>query len=411
MIIIIGAGISGISAAKKIKKDFLILEMEDYIGGLSTRYQSNGYWFDFGGHYFHFQKLPGIKKYLNGFCKLEEFQRKSKVFIRGRYIPFPIQFHLSYLPFELRKTIFSEMIEGQKSESGNLAEFLENNFGPHLYDLFFRPFLSKYYSFDLKKIVSNMGGGTIPVPDKQSIIESYYRKKTFQTGYNVKFYYPKNSMLSFFESYVTDVKKNIRLSEPVAEVDLDRKKITTKNSTYHYDYLISTMPLKSFLQIIKQNLKFPFYNELKNISTLVVNVVLKTKRKRFHWVYLPEEMFPFYRVGFYLEQKSPVVYLEKSIKGESFKDDDSWLSEIYFTLKKLQLIKDKDEIVYIDKKIIPISYVIFDKNWSGLVPMILKQLRSYGVFSIGRYGSWNYSSMSENIQSAQKIAQQVNLLP
>lgn len=410
MILIIGAGISGISAARELKNDFLILEKENYVGGLSTRYQANGYWFDFGGHYFHFQKLPEIKKYLKGICKLEEYRRKSEVFIMGKYIPFPIQFHLSYLSSDLRRIIFSEMIETEKNKSGNLDEFLENNFGRHLCDLFFRPFLSKYYGFDLKKIVANMDGGTIPVPDKKSIEESYYQKKSFQTGYNVKFYYPKKSLRSFFESYVTDVRKNIKLLETVTEIDLDKKELKTKKSTFQYDYLISTMPLKSFLQITRQNFRFPSYKKLKNISTLVVNVVLKRKRKNFHWVYLPEEIFPFYRVGIYLEQHMPVVYLEKSIKVDGFKDDISLLSEIYFTLKKLQLIKNKDEIVYLDKKVIPISYVIFDKNWSELVPRILEQLRSYGIFSIGRYGAWNYSSMSDNIKSAQEIARQVNLL-
>jgi len=41
------------------------------------------------------------------------------------------------------------------------------------------------------------------------------------------------------------------------------------------------------------------------------------------------------------------------------------------------------------------------------VPQILSYLRRLGIYSIGRYGSWNYSSMADDIQMARETAAQI----
>ena len=53
---------------------------------------------------------------------------------------------------------------------------------------------------------------------------------------------------------------------------------------------------------------------------------------------------------------------------------------------------------------IPVSYVVFDRNWPRLVPEILAYLRRQRIFSIGRYGSWNYGSMADDIRMARETA-------
>jgi len=44
--IIIGAGISGLTVAKHIKNNYLIIEKNNECGGLSSQYSDNGYDFD-----------------------------------------------------------------------------------------------------------------------------------------------------------------------------------------------------------------------------------------------------------------------------------------------------------------------------------------------------------------------------
>lgn len=408
MILIIGAGISGLSAAKNLKKKFLILERENHIGGLSTQYKSNGYYFDFGGHYFHFKDKPEIKEYLEKFNKFIEFKRKSKVFVLNRYVPYPLQFHLFSLPAGVKIKILHEINHCKTDYFKNLYEFLKNNFGKSLFELFFGPFLTKYYKMDLRNIAANMDRGSIPIPNKNEIIEGLKGKKFSKIGYNPVFYYPKNSLSSFIQNYSLEINKNILLNEEVIEVDLKQKRVKTKNGIFNYEYLINTMPLNNFLKILKQKNEFSSFKNLSHVSTLVLNVVLKEKRKKFHWVYLPEKQFPFYRVGFYPTQKQPVCYLEKTIKIKDSLNKDLIYKKMEFTLKKLKLIKSKNEIVYFDAKSIPVSYVIFDHKWKDNVPSLLERLKNHNIFSTGRYGAWNYTSMSDDVKSAIKIARILN---
>ncbi len=409
-IVIIGAGISGIGAARDLTKEFIILEKERVIGGLSTQYPSGGYRFDYGGHYFHFKDKEQIKAYLQALHPLREYRRSSKVFVLDRFIPFPIQFHLSFLPARLRQTILDEILPPRAGKAENLYAYLERNFGPHLFRLFFEPFLHKYYSCDLRQMAAHMDKGSIPVPDKKTVLAGVGGKRFFEAGYNPVFYYPEGGLRKFFHAFARPVQPKISLSEEVVEIDLLKKTLRTSGRTIPYEYVINTMPLKSLLKVVTPADRLPAPRHLRHTSTLVCNVVLKRRRRRFHWLYLPEKRFPFYRVGFYPGQKVPVCYLERGLMGPHSISKDACRADIVFTLKALKLIETEEEIVYYDVRLIPISYVIFDHNWQKIVPPLLEQLRRYGIYSIGRYGAWNYTSMSDDIQSARRTAHHLNRL-
>ena len=401
---IIGAGISGLTAAKHIQQRAIIFEKSNHIGGLSTQYRSGKYWFDFGGHYFHFKDKLEIKHYLEQFCKFNKYNRKSLSYLFNRYIPYPIQYHLSYLPHNLTIKIREEIPELSYLNPQNLDEFLQQNFGMTLYHAFFKPFLTKFYNWDLDLLAADMEKGSIPVADKSEMLSGLKGKRFKKIGYNPLFFYPRKSLRHFFQIFTRDLKEQIYLNEEVKRIDFKRKILVTTHKSYPYKYLINTMPLNHFLQRIIPTSLFNSSSQLNHISTLVVNVVLSNRRKRFHWTYLPERAFPFYRVGFYPGQKSPVCYLEKTISLKDSIDETSLFKEINRTLSGLQLIEDPREIIYFSSKIIPVSYVVFDHKWTTLVPRILKELKKYNVFSIGRYGAWNYTSMADDVKSAIETA-------
>jgi len=405
MVVIIGAGISGLSAAHHLPAEYVILEKENVIGGLSTQYtprDSGGHRFDFGGHYFHFQDKGEIKEYIEKYGRFKEFLRKSAVFMLDRYIPFPLQYHLSFLPAPLKKAALGEILSRGEHKSTNLREYLEHNFGNTLFSLFFDPFLSKYYGTNLTELAADMDKGSISVPDEKTAAAGYRGERFAKTGYNPVFYYPENSLADFIENYAAAVQKErrIKLNEEVVAIDIDKKEVKTANNTYKYERLINTMPLKHLLSAIKQGDRFPCPEKLRHISTLVCNIVLKRRRKWLHWVYLPENQFPFYRAGYYPYRGRTVTYLEKTITVEKPPDKDNLVEEIFFTLKKLKFIDAREEILYFDARVIPVSYILFDREWRNVVPAALKNLRKYGIYSTGRYGAWNYTSMSDDIKAA-----------
>jgi protoporphyrinogen oxidase len=406
MNIVIGAGISGLSAGQALSGESLILEKNSRPGGLCGQYRAGDFAFDYGGHYFHFQNKPAVKAHVEKFQDFREYRRNSKIFMLERFIPYSLQYHLAYLPARQRQAILGEICPTRQGCGENLEEFLLANFGKHLHQLFFKPYLAKFYRRPLSGLLADMDKGSIPVPDPADVLSGARGKKCFSEGYNPVFYYPRRSLQQFIDCYSRPLCGKIRFSEAVLSIDARRRRLVTTRGAYEYDHLVSTMPLKELLGLVTPEPPLP-RQQLQNISTLVVNAVLARRRRRFHWLYLPEKNVPFYRVGYYPGGQAVAVYLEKTVPAAGPLDWPGVLREMTHTLQMTGMISRPGEILFHDLKKIPVSYVIFDRNWPRLVPAILSYLRRLGIHSIGRYGSWNYSSMADDIQMAQAAAGEI----
>jgi protoporphyrinogen oxidase len=407
MNIIIGAGISGLSAGHILNNEYLILEKTNGPGGLSGQYQANEFAFDYGGHYFHFQNKAAVKEHVEKFQAFKVYQRNSKIYVLQRFIPFSLQYHLAYLPARLREIILREIYRQDETQADNLEEFLLANFGEHLYELFFKPYSLKFYRRPLSELLAGMDKGSIPVPRQEDVWRGALEKKCFAEGYNPVFCYPQQGMQKFIENYSRSLLHNICFKERVMRIDLHQKKLFTNKGIYDYDNLINTMPLKEFLSILDPLPPFP-WQQLQHLSTLVVNIVLARRRRHFHWLYLPENDMPFYRVGYYPGGGTTTVYLEKTVAASERIDSQEIYRDMVYTLHKTGMIESQEEILFHDLKKIPVSYIVFNKHWPRLVPPVLEFLRQQRIFSIGRYGSWNYSSMADDIQMAWDTAALIN---
>ena len=72
------------------------------------------------------------------------------------------------------------------------------------------------------------------------------------------------------------------------------------------------MPLRELLGIIDPPPPFPG-RQLQHLSTLVVNAVLARRRRRFHWLYLPEATLSFLPGRLLPRLRPGTGYLEKTI--------------------------------------------------------------------------------------------------
>lgn len=411
MIVIIGAGLSGITVARRLRKPFVILEKDGTAGGLAAEYCVGGHRLGHGGHYFHFQNKSDILDDLQDVHPFTQYRRKSHVLLDGRFIPYPIQFHLAYLPACERKTVLRQILNPKQRESENLENFLLNHFGARLHRLFFNPFLSKFYRRDLSDLMANMDKGSIPVPNPDQVVEGARGKKFASAGYNSVFYYPAESMNHFIDLYAAPVAGRIRFHETVTGIDTAKQQVITESGRFDYDRLVSTIPLKHLLTAQRTRgflLPTPGPSALEHVSTMVVNAVLSRKRRRFHWIYLPEKKLPFFRAGYYPPPGPVRCYLEKTVTRPEVTNSKSLAEEAFYTLKEIGMIRGRSEISLIDCRLIPVSYVVFNRHWQETVPPLLASLRDRGIYSIGRYGSWNYTSMSDDIQSAMHTAEQLN---
>ena len=101
-IIILGAGLAGLSAAWHLKQKGIqasVFEKEDSVGGLCRSKKINGFIFDYDGHLLHFQDsytLELVKKLLEG--NLVRHERSAWINYSGNFSRYPFQANLNALP-------------------------------------------------------------------------------------------------------------------------------------------------------------------------------------------------------------------------------------------------------------------------------------------------------------------------
>ena len=68
-----------------------------------------------------------------------------------------------------------------------------------------------------------------------------------------------------------------------------------------------------------------------------------------------------------------------------------------------------DEIVVSDVKDLHYAYVYFDRHRATAIPAILSELERRGIYSIGRYGRWEHTSMEDAIGQGKQLAERLRL--
>jgi len=421
-IVIIGAGISGLSAAYFLDKPNIVLEAQNYAGGLCRSIYENGFSFDCSGHFMHI-KDKKIKQLVTKLCQgLDCIERKTAIYFKEKFIPFPFQANLYYLEDKIKKECIDAVLRRKEVKISLEMPFIDWSnamFGSGITKYFMKPYNEKLWSWDLKKMNAQWTGAFVPKPDAKTIIESAYKKSEIKYGYNSVFYYPKTQGA---QKLINGLLKKVHpiYNCPVEKIDIKNKIIFTGAAAKQYKYskLISTQPIT---ELVKQIISVP--QEIKkaaanlySTSVRCINIGVKSKKglpkilKNKHWIYVPAKDIPFYRIGIYSNINSSLApansysfYIEFSSSNGIYKGTQN----IIQTLIKLGFIRKEDEIAAFNAIDMPYAYIIFDNNREKSLKTINDFLLSNNIHSIGRYGAWEYSFIEQNIKDAQKTAQSI----
>lgn len=421
--VIIGAGISGLSAAYFLKKPYIILEEKPLAGGLCRSFYEDGFTFDCSGHFIHIKdkEIRCLVNKLSG--GLDEISRKASIYIKGRFVPFPFQANLYYLDEKTKKECVDGILKRKKTVIRAGMPFLnwsEAMFGKGITEYFMKPYNEKLWSYDLKKMTAGWTGPFVPRPDAESIIKSAYGESGKKYGYNSTFYYPKkNGCQALINGFVKKC-GNIRFNSKTCAVDIKNKTvISADGKKYEYSCLVSTQPLVELIRQIRhapEKIKTEAA-KLKCSSVRCINLGLRSKNgvpeilKGRHWIYFPDKKLPFYRIGVYSNVNSSSVpencysfYVEFSSANGIYKNCENVIKD----LKKAGFIRSGDEAVCANVTDMPYAYVIFDKEREKALRSINAWLNKNNIYSIGRYGAWEYSFIEKNIKAAKELAAMLN---
>src|SRR5438552_3252563 len=107
-VLIVGAGPTGIGAAYRLKKlghtNFQVIEAAAHAGGLASSYvDDNGFTWDIGGHvqFSHYDYFDQAMDEALGKEGWLHHERESWVWMADRFVPYPFQNNLRYLPKDM----------------------------------------------------------------------------------------------------------------------------------------------------------------------------------------------------------------------------------------------------------------------------------------------------------------------
>ena len=428
-IVIIGAGLTGLSTAYHLEKkgfsDFSIFEKESAIGGLCRSVEQDGFTFDYTGHLLHtsdtyFRKL--IEE-LVGIENLHTITRRSFIYSHDTFTPYPFQINLQGLPTQVIAECIEGFIKRKKSKKQKtFVQWVQSNFGDGFGKHFFYPYQQKIFAYDLHKITASWTGRFVPQTSLEQIIDGIIGNSQ-SVGYNANFLYPKQGgIFSWVHKFAKQVKKPVQTDCKVIKIDTKQKLVYFANGhCQSYDYLVSTMPLDCLLGLLQETSN-SFLKQAKDklLCNSVINFNLGINRENLsdkHWIYFPEDKFPFYRLGFYHNfSKSMAPPGCSSVYGEfaHINKPNSWIQKTTKeAIKKTQELLNIKNSEIVTKKIMHIAhaYVIYDAWRENNLPKIHKRLHTQNIYSIGRYGAWKYASMQEAVLDGKKMADELVLLP
>ncbi|MCD8372809.1 MAG: NAD(P)/FAD-dependent oxidoreductase [Clostridia bacterium] len=310
--VIIGAGPAGLTAAYELltKSDIhpVILETENFVGGISRTATYKGNRMDIGGHRF-FSKdervtslwtelmpvqgkpakddaILGREKPLKEGGPDPEIEdntmlvrdRVSRIVYLHKFFDYPI----SLKPRTFINMGFCRTVKAgfgyigsclHKREETNLENFYINRFGKPLYSMFFEDYTEKLWGVHPSNIAADWGaqrvkGLSISKAIKNAITKPFKKNKEVETSLIEQFLYPKKGPGQLYEVMAEKIKElggEIYLETNVTKINLEGNRVKSVAAmdkegnlkVFEADYFISSMPIKDLAEAIGEEVMPP----------------------------------------------------------------------------------------------------------------------------------------------------------
>jgi protoporphyrinogen oxidase len=445
-VVILGAGLTGLSAAHHLRTGpFLLVEKDTRVGGHARSHREHGHTFDVTGHWLHlrddrskallatlFPARPGQPS------DWLSIARKTKIHMHGVELEYPFQANLHGLPLEIVQECLVGLVEAREAAARGEAWAIEPTsfeayaiakFGRGIAQHFFVPYNTKLWGMHPDRLVPEWVRRFVPEPDTAQILGGALGLRQTGLGYNVEFLYPRaggidnlaNALRDGLVSREQAGEGQLWTGTQLEELEPSRRRVKLTGHGGHgghsdwidYRALISTIPLPELIARIPE--APPEVREAAAALRCVRWRYLDVATTRpvpvdWHWAYVPEPRFPFFRVGVYSNAVASMapngaasLYVEL---GDREAEPD--MPAIARGLVEIGALAAVDDIRFSRTRDIEYAYVVFDEDHAPATATIFAWLDRVGVRSCGRYGAWIYNSMEDSILSGLAAAQWVD---
>ncbi|HWB54416.1 MAG TPA: FAD-dependent oxidoreductase [Tepidisphaeraceae bacterium] len=418
-IVIIGAGPTGLGAGYRLQElnhtNFQIYERSPYIGGLASSFtDSAGFTWDIGGHvmFSHYKYYDKVFDDLMA----SDFQmnnRESWVRMFDRWVPYPFQNNIRYLPKEVTYECLAGLVEAQANgdfkSAANFEEFMQAVFGDGICKYFMKPYNFKVWAHPPKLMNKEWIGERVAMIDVNRAIKNVVLgTDDFGWGPNNQFKFPLfGGTGEFYRRFERPLRGHVNLNKTVDFINMNRKEVRFRDGEIvKFDVLLSTMPIDKLCNdVINGEMPRSIKKSaasLRHSGGYMVGIGIKqpcpsTKS----WMYFPESNCPFYRVT-YLSNYSPYMTPDKNThysllcetSYSEFKpvDGNKIIDETIHGLIKAGMIKEKDQQDIVDTWVFhaDYSYPTPSVERDGILKEVIPYLENHAIYSRGRFGMWKY---------------------
>ena len=455
-ILILGAGITGLSAAWKLSEkgyDVEILEMDPLVGGLAKTIKFKNSLVDIGPHSF-FSENKEIYDTVKSLFKDEpeeipKVKRSVKMFFMNYYVDYPLSaksilFQMGpIIPlksfFSFIKSFIKSLFKKKNiSDRQSIEEWAIGNFGFFLFKNFFKPYTEQFW----KIRTENLSHRVIPASKKLDFAKTL--KHLFFNKYlefskrepgalnlvqreSLPTFYPKRGFGQIAEKIKQKIEKNnvkIHLNTKVEKIILRENKkfkINTEKNSFESDYLISTLPLDYLVKNFepfnsKDNLKIAAHN-LEYLALKMVYLIVK-KKDVLGCQYCYFVGRPYNRVSnlnLFSDDISKEGTSALSLEISCHKDSKIWLSkdEDIFEecVKNLENDKILDRKDILDWKVldVPNVYPIYKLDYENHLQVLEDEFRDIkNFFSVGRLGQFYYGDIDQMMKLGFDTAEKIS---
>lgn len=418
MTIVLGAGISGISASyhlnqKGIKN--IIFEKDDDWGGLCGNFTIDGFRFDKSIH-LSFTSDEYVKELFSKSTEYITHKPLAYNYYKGSWLKHPAQNNLEPLGLDEKIEIINDFVENdnKKENITNYEEWLKAQYGSYFSEHFPITYTRKYWTLEAKDLSVTWVGNRMYQPNIKEVLKGAFETQTPNTYYANEMRYPKKGGYKSFLNYM-QINCDIKLNKKVIEIDVLENIVYFEDKTNQgFDELISSIPLPEYSSLIKNmpdNVKKACEN-LKYTSVALVSIGLnKPDIPKHLWFYIYDEDIlasRCYSPSIKSPDNSPngcsslqfEVYFSKDkpleLKGNEL------INHIIEKSEKMKIF-DKNDVIVKDCRILDYGNVIFYHNMENDRRIVLDFLKKNKIKAIGRFGKWEYLWSDQSLISGRDV--------
>jgi protoporphyrinogen oxidase len=420
---VLGAGLTGLGAALAFERsgvEYRAFEKLSVPGGHAVTIEDEGFRFDRTGHLLHLRDATlrsEVMEWLEG--DVLELARRSVIWSNGVYTRYPFQANTFGLPAEVAYECLAGFVAAHfatdRKEPKNFEEFCLAHFGQGITRHFMVPYNSRLWGVPPHEITSAWCQRFVPLPKLEDVLAGAVGVNKAELGYNANFLYPRLGIGELPKAMYRRTTR-VELGRAPQRIDLARRTLEFEDERLRFDVLLSSLPLPVLIGLITDappSVKAAAAS-LRATHLYYFDAALEAPpRTDFHWAYVPEAKYPFYRVGCYSHFSSDLVppgkgslYIELADRTEPNPHDV--LPEVVRGLCEMGVLTSPSELLFARLRRIDFAYVIFDHAYYDALAVIEPYLEKHRILSTGRYGKWTYCSMEDALlmgRSAAKTAE------